>query len=321
MSLKKKLTFLTVFTGAAIGSMHLINRLFHYIATVDNRVDKNKKLYYEWRFGKIAYTKKGSGKPLMLIHNLDVCSSSMEWEKISDELAKDHTVYNIDLLGCGCSDKPALTYTNFLYVQLITDFIKHVIGEKSDVIVSRESSAFVLMACANDNTVIDRVIMVNPQNLVTLAKIPTKRTKLIRYLLITPVIGTFIYNMKVNKRTISQEFVNAFYNHNKIAEKDILTCFEASQKEKTHSKYLYASKKSRYTNANIICCLNRLNNSIFIITGNSNPENALAASQYQNHLPSIEIIGIGDTKQVPHMERAEEFIEQVRILFAEEEDL
>ena len=189
-----------------------------------------------------------------------------------------------------------------------------------DVIVSRDSAPFVLMACSNDNTIINKVAMINPQNLVSLAKIPTKRTKTIKYLLSTPIVGTFIYNMNVNKKTISQKFVSSyFYDHNKVDENDILTCFESSHKHKAHSKFLYACKKSRFTNANILCCLSKLNNSIFIIIGNSNPENILSANQYQNQLPSIEIVGINKTKQLPHVENPKEFIEQIQILFSEGE--
>lgn len=316
---KKNLGFIAAFTGSVIGTMHVINRVFTYIATADDYLNKDSYEYYNWRFGKIAYKKKGSGSPVLLVHNFNVCSSSDEWKNIGNELAKTNTVYSIDLLGCGCSDHPSLTYTNFLYVQLITDFIKHIIGKKTDVIVSGDSSSFVLMASANDETIINRIIMINPQNLISLAKVPTKRTKFIKHILFTPVIGTFIYNMKINKRTISQKFISScYYNQNTVNERDILTCFESSHKEKGHSKYLYACQKSRYTNTNILFCLSKLNNSIFIIVGNSNPENALSASQYQNQLPSIEIIGMDNTKQLPHVEKPEEFMEQVRILFAEE---
>ena len=188
------------------------------------------------------------------------------------------------------------------------------------MIVSGDSSSFVLMAGANDETIINRIIMINPQNLISLAKIPTKRTKLIKHLIFTPIIGSFIYNMKVNKRTISHDFASKYYyDQNAISERDILTCFESSHKDKGHSKYLYACQKSRYTNANILFCLSKLNNSIFIISGNGNPENTLSASQYQNQLPSIEIVEINNTKQLPHVEKPDEFMEQDRILFADEE--
>lgn len=320
MGWKRKLGIIAVFAGSMIGTMHVINRVITYIATAENYLDTDSYEYYNWRFGKIAYKKRGKGSPILLVHNFDVCSSSDEWKNIEKELAKTNTVYSIDLLGCGCSDHPVLTYTNFLYVQMITDFIKHIIGTKTDVIVSGDSSSFILMASANDETIINRIIMINPQNLISLAKVPTKRTKLIKHLIFTPIIGTFIYNMKTNKRTIAHKFaLSYYYDQNTINEKDILTCFESSHKDKGHSKYLYACQKSRYTNANILFCLSKLNNSIFIISGKGNPENALSASQYQNQLPSIEIVEMDNTKQLPHVEKPDEFIEQVRILFADEE--
>lgn len=320
MNWKKKLGIVTAFVGVTAGTMHVINRILSYIATADNLLQEDSFHFYDWRFGKIAYKKSGKGSPVLLVHDLDAWSSSYEWESVRAELSKTNTVYTIDLLGCGCSERPVLTYTNFLYVQLITDFIKHIIGEKTDVIVSGNSCSFLLMACANDESIINRVAMVNPDNMVHLAKVPTKRTKIIKYLLFMPVIGTFIYNIKVNKRTISHLFSSSyFYNQNEIKEKDILECFEASQRNKARSKYLYACQKSRFTNANIMCCLKKLNNSIFIIAGSANPENLLTASQYQNQLPSIEIVGINNTKQMPHVEKPDEFIEQIRILFSTEE--
>lgn len=319
MNLKKKLTFMAVFTASAIGTMHVVNRIFSHIALENNLFDEDSFEYYDWRFGRIAYKKIGQGAPVLLIHDLNVCSSSYEWYKTAEKLSETNTVYMIDLLGCGLSDRPLLTYTNFLYVQLLTDFIKHIIGQKTDVIVSGHSSSFVLMACANDESIINRVIMINPEDIINLSKIPTKKSNMIKNLILTPILGTFIYNMRINKKTIRETLVKACCSRDNVREKDVLISFESTQREKAHSKYLYACQCTGYTNVNILNCLKKLNNSIFIITGTKNPENTLAAAQYQNHLPSIEIIGIDQTKQLPHIENPDEFINQVNIFLSDEE--
>ena len=75
--------------------------------------------YYHWRFGDIYYTKKGKGSPILLIHDMLPGGSGYEWGKIEDDLALEHTVYNLDLPGCGRSEKSGITYTNFVYVQAI----------------------------------------------------------------------------------------------------------------------------------------------------------------------------------------------------------
>lgn len=319
VNFKKELTFLAVFTASAIGTMNVINRIFSHIASENNFLDEHSYNYYDWRFGKISYKKTGEGSPILLIHDLNVCSSSYEWYKTADRLSETNTVYMIDLLGCGLSARPLLTYTNYLYVQLITDFIKNVIGKKTDVIVSGHSASFTLMACANDDTIINRVIMVNPEDILNLSKTPTKKSNMFKNLFFSPVLGTFIYNMRVNKRTIRESLSKACCSHDSIREKDILIFFESSQRDRTHSKYLYACQSTGYTNVNLLNCLKKLNNSIFIITGTKNPENNLAAAQYQNHLPSIEIIGIDQTKQLPHIERPDEFVKQLNIFLSEEE--
>ena len=78
---------------------------------------------------------------------MDAESSGVEWKKVAAILAEKYTVYTVDLLGCGRSEKPNITYTNFLYVQMLTDFIKHIIGEKADVVATGESAAIAVMAC------------------------------------------------------------------------------------------------------------------------------------------------------------------------------
>lgn len=146
--------------------------------------------------------KKRRRKTSLLIHNLTPCSSGYEWNQFQKELLKEHTVYTIDLLGCGRSDKPNLTYTNFLYVQLICDFIKNVIKDKTDIIISGNAGSIALMSALNDDSIIKQIILINPQNLKELYKIPTKRTKTAKFILDMPIIGTMIYNIIHSKKIL-----------------------------------------------------------------------------------------------------------------------
>ena len=56
---------------------------------------------------KIAYTVRGQGEPVILIHGW-LASGWINWDLpgISDLLAKDHQVITIDMPGHGLSDKP-----------------------------------------------------------------------------------------------------------------------------------------------------------------------------------------------------------------------
>ena len=313
MNWKKKLMNCALFVAITTFVMFIINKLIYFISTVENVLDKIKGNYYEWRFGKIFYTKHGTGKPLLLIHDTTSMNSGYEWNKIVKELSKTNTVYTIDLLGCGRSEKPNITYTNYLYVQLITDFIKQVIGKKTDIVASGLSSSFILMACYMDD-------MVSPHSFASLNKSPNKNSKILKLLLNTHIIGTLVYNIIFTKKNITSLLEKEYYyNSNKVSEELIQNYYESAHTCNSASKYVFASIKGRYLNANVISALHSLNNSIFIISGDEHiKECKCIGEQYQEKLPSIEVVHIEKSLFVPHIEQPETFIEQLQILLETE---
>lgn len=319
MSWKKNLTITTILAGTTAIGIHLINKAIYLSATLDNLLETTPETYYEWKFGKIFYQKKGSGKPVLLIHDLSTYSSSYEWEQIIDKLSQERTVYAVDLLGCGRSDKPALTYTNFLYVQMINDFIKNVIKTKADIVATGESSSFVLGACQNGDDIIDRIIMINPSDMQASACIPNSKTKILTKLIQLPLIGTLLYNILTQRKRVESLFYSDyFYNKKNVEEKDIKTYYECAHIGNAASKNLFASIAGRYLTSNIKLYLKNLNNSIFIIAGGE-VKYYETASRYKELLPSIEITSIKETAYLPQLEKPSEVLEQISIYLDDSE--
>ena len=142
--------------------------------------------YYHWKNGSIFYTKRGSGSPLLLIHELNPISSSYEWCRLVKKLEKHYTVYTIDLLGCGRSDKPYLTYTNYLYVQLLTDFIHDVIGERPDVVTTGNSISFAVLAQNMNPNLLASITAINPPAMSSFDCTPDKYSSVKKTLLELP---------------------------------------------------------------------------------------------------------------------------------------
>lgn len=298
----------------ATGILYLINRVIFATAILKDLLKSSAKNQYNWRFGKIYYDKKGSGSPVLLMHDLTVYSSAYEWNQAVDELAKTNTVYAIDLPGCGRSEKQKITYTNYLYVQMLCDFIKNVIREKTDIIASGYSGSFAVMACYSEPDLFNRIIMVNPPELEKLQKIPGKRSKFYKFALEIPIIGTLIYNMFTCQSNVQLLFTEKyFFNPFQINAEMIDTYYEAAHKGFSPSKYLLASIIGNYINNNICHALKAINNSIFIIAGEAeeNIENTL--EEYTGMNPAIETFTMKHTKHLPHLEHGEEFLTQVNI--------
>ena len=172
--MKKQIRNFLLLTTMTTISIYGINKAISVSSIRKNLLKSDNGKFFTWRYGEIFYTKQGKGSPVLLIHDLNPASSSYEWEKCIKHLAKNHTVYAIDLLGCGQSDKPNMTYSNYLFVQLITDFIKNVIGEKADIITTGNSASFTLMACNMNPEHFNKIIVLNPTNLVELCASPNK---------------------------------------------------------------------------------------------------------------------------------------------------
>lgn len=312
--MNRNIKIISAVASASIAAIHILNRIQYSLSTVKDTLSSTENCYYEWRFGKIRYTKKGSGTPLLLVHDLTVGSSAYEFHKITDELSKQYEVYSIDMLGYGLSDKPNMTYTSFLYVQLLTDFIKTVIGKKTDIIATGDSSSLAVMTCHNNPEVFNRIILINPQSLYQLNLIPSKQTRTLKFLIDIPIIGTFIYNIITTKTSFYNLFKKYYYNDaSKIDSLEIQTYVEASHLHDYNSKYSFSSHIGRYMNFNILHALKEINHSIFIIAGREKADIKTIVENYLYYNTSIETAYIPNTKQYPHLEAPHKVLSQLDI--------
>lgn len=303
-------------SGLAIFATYVINRLIFYYATIKDVLFSDKRNLYVWRFGKIYYTKQGEGDPLLLIHDLTHMSSAYEWHRMATELSKNHTVYTIDLLGCGRSDKPKVTYTNYLYVQMINDFIKDIIKGKTDIIASGSSVSLAVMACHSEPGRFNRLMFINPDSMNQMAKYPKANHKALKYFFEIPVIGTLAYNIASSHYFIKKAFVEDYYaDAGALNDNDILAYREAAHLGGVSSKYLYASICSHFININIANAIKKMNHSIYIVGGEKEENICNIIDEYVYYNQSIEASLIKNTKHLPQLEKPEEILEMCSIFF------
>ena len=311
---KHKLLTTSILFALATGIIYVINRLVFATAVLKNLLKSSADNYYNWRFGKVYYKKKGHGSPVLLIHDLTVYSSAYEWNKIVNELAEAHTVYAIDLLGCGRSEKPRITYTNYLYVQLIADFIKNVIGEKADVIASGYSGSFTILASYTNPEFISKIILINPPSLASLNKVPSKRSKLYKFILEFPIFGTLIYNIKTCQSNIQLLFTEKYlYNPFSVTPEMVDTYYEAAHKSLSNSKFLLSSLVAGYTNNNITHALREINQSVTILYCEGETDSEKIAESYTTCNPAIESCMLKHAKHLPQLETPGKFLEILNI--------
>jgi pimeloyl-ACP methyl ester carboxylesterase len=310
----KKISLVLVIASFFIFIIYLINKFIFFISTFKECLYSDNSKLYNWRFGKIFYTTKGAGSPLLLIHDLDCTSSDYEWKNLVSTLAENHTVYTIDLLGCGRSEKPKITYTNYLYVQLISDFIKNIIKHKTDVVVTGKSSSFVIMSCYIDAQLFNNLVIINPEDISTMNQYPKYKHNILKHVIDFPIIGTAIYNILVSKILIKDNFSTKYYSANtKVRSKYVNVYHESAHMGGPSAKYMYSSIRCHYTNTNIVHAIKELNNSIYIIAGENKLNNTKILEEYTNLNPSIESITLKNIKHLPQLENPQEVLEILNI--------
>lgn len=312
--MKKHVRNFLLLTTLTTISIYGINKAISISSALKNLLKTDKGKFFNWRYGNIFYTKQGKGSPLLLIHDLNPASSSYEWDRIAKHLAKHHTVYALDLLGCGRSDKPNMTYSNFLFVQLITDFIKNVIGAKPDVITTGDSSSFTLMACNMEPEHFNKIIVINPTSLTELCKTPNKRKNALKFFIDLPVFGTMIYNLVFTERAINKTFHEEYYYRDHMVPTRFPdTYYEAAHMNNSHGKYLLSSIKANYTNINIIHALKNINNSIYLIGSKEKSDSEEIINSYLSYNSSIEASYVADSKYLPQLEVPEKLLDVLNL--------
>lgn len=294
--------------------MHIVNRYTDICITPVTTV-KNDKTFV-WKDLKINYSEKGnSNNPaLLLLHNLSPSSSKEEWYCIDDKLAKHFHIFELDLPGCGRSDKPNVTYINYMYVQLLHDFIKDIMRKKVNICTTAYSSAFTIMAARMYTEIIDKIIVINPTSFDKLYAPVTKEGKLKETILDLPILGTFLYNCIMSKSSIEDNYKYVyFYNEKNVPEKAIDISYYNAHCKQSSGKYLLGSMLGNYTNINIIHALPNINNQIYLI-GNGNYKNIF--QEYKKYNPSIRAIYLSNCRLLPQMEIPETIIEKICNIFS-----
>lgn len=108
--------------------------------------------YWQWRGHQIYYVQAGApvpGRPpLLLVHGFG--ASTDHWRKNLAELQHHFSVWAIDLLGFGRSEKAVVEYSGDLWRSQLADFITEVIGEPT-VLAGNSLGGYASLCVAGGN--------------------------------------------------------------------------------------------------------------------------------------------------------------------------
>jgi pimeloyl-ACP methyl ester carboxylesterase len=266
-------------------------------------------LDFEWRGHRVAYTKLGAGSPVILVHGIHAAGWSYEWRRVADGLARNHTVYAIDLLGFGRSARPNLRYTAALYLSLVDDFARRVVRRPAALVATSLAAAYAIALGARDPERFPALVLVGPTGLTRL-NTPLKGTSVARGIVQTPLVGTALWNALVSRPSM-RRFLRMSYADKTRVDAELLEAYWQAAHQRG-AKHAPASFVGHLLDLDVREPFHRLTQPTFVLWG----EQAAAAPveeirPFMSSRPDVEYVILDPAGDLVHDERPNDFVRLV----------
>ena len=274
---------------------------------------------YEWTHGQVFYRHAGAedAPPVLFIHGIGAGTRSFMWRRNFEPLAREFRVYAVDLLGFGYSDKPSnVPYSADLYVELIADFIRDVVGRPAHVVASSLSAAFAVRVADERPERIASLALVSPTGVGKLSARPDLPGAAFYGLLHSPVLGASFYNALTSERGIRDYARKALFYDKRFATPRLIAHYYAVS-HLPGAQYAVTAFLSGYLNTDIRDPFTRLTHPITLVWGRqdeTNPVEQAATLLRLNPRARVEVFD--RCRMMPQEEHAERFNATLREIFA-----
>lgn len=296
--------------GAALGGVAAYNFLAERRATQLPELPGATTGRFDWRGHRIAYTSQGAGPAVLLVHSIGVWSWSYEWRHNLAALAERYTTYTLDLLGFGRSDRPAVHYTPRLYLALIRDFVRRVVGGSTALVGAGLSAAYAAELAAADPAQFPLLVLVTPPGLTQLRTRPTAASGAGRQLVSTPVLGTATWNARVTRAALERQLRDAYYRDDRVS--DELVAAALATTHQPGAKYAPAAWHANQLNLDIRGALRRLHQPTLLVWGAQAEQHPAEESfGYRALKRDLRVAILDPAGDFPHAEQSDAFDEVV----------
>ena len=314
MKVKGKLLTAGLVVGGVLGTLTAVNKLTESMAGELNTVLTGEERRYPWKYGDMFYEVKGArdAKPLLLIHSFGPGASSFEWRKNIDVLATQFRVYAVDLLGFGLSDSPSIDYTAETFTDLISDFVREVIGRPTIAVAHGITCAYVVADAYRYPKLFEGLVLVTPLPAMLQEHTTGSLNAAWKFVLRTPVLGQFIYNVVASRPAIRGYYDRQGY-HNPGLITDELVEYIYTSAHQPNSRFAMASFLSNHLTMDVNEAFARLRMPVVVVLGR---EGALAPSEVSDAFKRvnarIDVRILDKCTQNPQDEQATNFNSLVR---------
>ena len=291
--------------GAAIGAAALYGTASAR-ELVDDDVLGGESDEIRWRGHRIALTRHGEGRPVLLLHGMYPGASSLEWRHVVPALSERHSVVAVDLLGFGRSDRPAARYTPGLYQALLGDLVARVVREPCAVVASGLTAAQLVALAGRDPRHITSMALVAPTGVAYMRDPAPSASGTTRLLLGAPIVGNTIYNRLTSPTRLRRHLESIYVDDHMVT--PALVQHYVRVARQLGGKHAVAALLSGKLNVGVRTALRRVRQPTLLLWGELARQNSVEhAHAFRVIKHDLEWSLVKDAGDLPHDERPDEF--------------
>lgn len=302
--------------GAALGSAAAFNALVGRSADPLENLLGGEEGWFSWRGRRVAYTRHDASKaapgsyPLLLVHGIYAGAWSFEWRSNVEWFAKTHTTYVIDLLGFGRSDRPDIRYSGRLFLNLLSDFARAVVGGPCILVATSLSAAYAAVLGARDPSRFPALVLTEPTGLTRLTGGAGAGGDIARLLIDSPVLGTAMFNGLVSRPSLRYYLERVYANNDLVTDKLIDVYHQSAHQP--GARFAPAAFLAQQLNIDIRGAMRRLRQPVLLTWGEQALELPVEdAFRFRTLKRDLELLIIDGAGSLPHDEKAREWNEAV----------
>lgn len=291
--------------GAALGAAAMYNA-----SSIRELVDDDdlggQPDEFLWRGHRIALTRHGEGRPVLLLHGIYPGASSFEWRHVVPALAERHRVVAVDLLGFGRSDRPAARYTPGLFQALLGDLAARVVSDPCTVVASGLTAAQLVALAGRDPRHITSMVLVAPTGVAHMRDPAPSASATTRLLLDAPIVGNTVYN-GLTSPTKMRRYLESIYVDDRMVTPALVQHYVRMARQ-PGGKHAIAALLNGKLNVDVRAALRRVRQPTLLMWGDLARQNSVErAHAFRVIKHDLEWSLVQDAGDLPHDERPDEF--------------
>lgn len=252
-----------------------------------------------------------NSKPLLLLHGFG--SALGQWRYNLEPLSQEHSVYALDFLGFGRSQKAPAHYNVSLWSELVYDFWREFIG-KPAVVIGHSLGAFVAL-----NTVTNHPEMASSLGLLTLpdpqGKQPPAFARYLEKIFASPVFLWPLFQL-IRRPAVLRSVLKKIYQRPELVDEELVSLFATPPQDRGALDVFCRLARSRndpnYGGKSIKDLLSQLQIPILLIWGQRDQIVPLRGFQpYLNVNPQLQLVEIENAGHCAYDEDPEQVNQKI----------